>query len=205
LAGTTQGDQAEEQRVLRRARHLKLAGSLITIFTIQFALVMIVAEAIYRPGYSVANKYISDLGVGATGPLFDGSISILGIAVIAAAYFLHSGLGSRALAVLTGLVGVGALLVGVFNESFGVIHAIVSLWTFLAGSITAIYAWRVERAPMRYISAALGAFSLAAIVVSVAVPGSLGLGVGGIERMIVYPFMLWGIAFGGYLLGHAGR
>jgi hypothetical protein len=29
----------------------------------------------------------------------------------------------------------------------------------------------------------------------------LGLGNGGMERMIVYPVLTWGISFGGYLLG----
>jgi hypothetical membrane protein len=161
---------------------------------------MIVAEALY-PGYSVANNYISDLGVGRTGPLFDSSIAILGVAVIVSAYFINSAFRSKVFSALVALTGMGALLVGIFNESFGTIHSIVSLWTFLAGSITAIYAWKFERSPMKYISPVLGAFSLSSLVISVAVPSGLGLGVGGIERMIVYPFLLWGIAFGGYLVG----
>jgi hypothetical protein len=28
----------------------------------------------------------------------------------------------------------------------------------------------------------------------------LGLGVGGMERMIVYPILMWGAGFGGYLM-----
>jgi hypothetical membrane protein len=29
----------------------------------------------------------------------------------------------------------------------------------------------------------------------------LGLGIGGMERMIVYPTLIWTVAFGGYLIG----
>jgi hypothetical protein len=28
----------------------------------------------------------------------------------------------------------------------------------------------------------------------------LGLGAGGMERMIIYPIIIWGLAFGGYLM-----
>ncbi len=185
-----------------KVRSLRIAGTLIFVFATQFSIVMIISESIY-PGYSVANNYISDLGVKSTGPLFDTSISILGIAVIASSYFLSRGLGSRIFGVLVALVGIGSLCVGIFNESFGLIHGLVSLVTFVSGALAAIYGFRVEGAPMKYISVVLGVISLAALVISIVVPKGFGLGVGGIERMIVYPFLLWGIAFGGYLMGYS--
>jgi hypothetical membrane protein len=163
---------------------------------------MIIAESIY-PNYSVSGNYISDLGVGSTGPLFDTSISILGLAVIAASFFLYKGFGSKVFSILTFLSGLGALLVGIFNESFSGIHTLVSALTFISGGLTAIVAFRYERMPMNFFSVALGIFSLASLVVSEVVPNGFGLGVGGIERMIVYPFLLWGIGFGGYLIGYS--
>jgi hypothetical protein len=30
----------------------------------------------------------------------------------------------------------------------------------------------------------------------------LGLGVGGMERMILYPILMWGAGFGGYLIAY---
>jgi hypothetical protein len=33
----------------------------------------------------------------------------------------------------------------------------------------------------------------------------LGLGAGGMERMIFYPAMIWTLGFGAYLLGEEGR
>ena len=49
----------------------------------------------------------------------------------------------------------------------------------------------------------LGAATLTAAVLFVTTQdyGYLGLGVGGMERMMAYPTLLWVIGFGGYLLG----
>jgi hypothetical membrane protein len=179
---------------------LNTAGWLLFVFATQFTIVLFVAEARYA-GYSISNNYISDLGVGSTGPLFDTSIIILGVAVMISSYFLYRGFGSRAFSILTFLTGVGAFLVGVFNENFGSIHGYVSDLTFIVGPITAIYAFRFEKSPMKFFSPALGILSFIAIAVFMSSPGTLGLGVGGWERMIVYPFLLWGIGFGGYLIG----
>src|SRR5947199_267685 len=46
----------------------------------------------------------------------------------------------------------------------------------------------------------LGVRSLAALGLFIS-NNFLGLGNGGMERMIVYPVLTWGIGFGGYLLG----
>ncbi len=49
----------------------------------------------------------------------------------------------------------------------------------------------------------LGAATLTATVLFVTTRdyGYLGLGVGGMERMMAYPTLLWIIGLGGYLLG----
>lgn len=189
---------------LRSSSELRTAGWLIFAFSTQFAIAMMIAESIY-PGYSVSKNYISDLGVGSTAPLFDTSIAILGIAVIASSYFLYRGFGSRLLSILTASTGLWALMVGIFNESsFTAIHNLVSLLTFVSGGLTAIVAFRFQKSPMNFFSTILGVLSLAALAVSIVEPSGLALGVGGIERLIVYPFLLWGIGFGGYLVGYSG-
>jgi hypothetical membrane protein len=183
------------------AESIRIAGALLFIFATQFTIVLFVAEARYVR-YSISANYISDLGVGPTGPLFDSSIIILGIAVMASAYFLYEGFGSRVFSILTGLTGLGAFLVGVFNENFGAIHGYVSDLTFILGPLTAIYAFRFEKSPMKYFSVVLGILSYIGIAFFISSPSTLALGVGGWERMIVYPFLLWGIGFGGYLMGY---
>jgi len=53
----------------------------------------------------------------------------------------------------------------------------------------------------------LGLFSLTALFLLVFTRdyGWLGLGAGGMERMIAYPMCLWMIGFGGYLIGNDGK
>jgi hypothetical membrane protein len=99
------------------------------------------------------------------------------------------------------LTGIGAMGVGVFTENapYG-LHAIVSFITFFFGAITAIVTFRVLRPPLSYLSVLLGLGSLVALGLYIS-KNYLGLGGGGMERMIAYPVLTWGIGFGGYLLG----
>ncbi len=65
---------------------------------------------------------------------------------------------------------------------------------------------RVTTAPFRFVSLLLGAVSLLTLISTLFLgDGSpmTVLGIGGIERWIVYPMILWVIDFGGYLSGRA--
>ncbi len=180
-------------------KSLNIAGVLLFVFAVQFAIILFVTEALY-PHYSVANNYISDLGVGPTGWIFDTSISLLGIAVIGSAYFVYLGFNVKVFPILIALTGLGALLVGVFNENFGSIHGYVSDFTFILGPLTAIYAFRYQTSPFKFFSVALGVLSYLAIPIFM-IYGAPFIGVGGWERLIVYPFLLWGIGYGAFLMG----
>jgi hypothetical membrane protein len=181
--------------------HRRAAGWLLFASTVQFSIAMIIAESLYPGGYVVSAKYISDLGVGSTGSLFDTSISLVGIAVIIDSYFLYKIYRSKIFSILILLNGIGALSVGIFNESFGNIHGYVSLLTFVAGALTSIVSYRYVKSPFSYMAVVLGVFSLLALVTWQVAGSTLGLGVGGIERMVVYPFLLFGVGFGAYLIG----
>lgn len=74
----------------------KIAGALIFVGAVQFILCMIMAECLY-PKYSVSENYISDLGVGATAPIFNISVFLLGATVAASAYFLKRMVQSKIL------------------------------------------------------------------------------------------------------------
>ncbi|MGC8644914.1 MAG: DUF998 domain-containing protein [Thermoplasmata archaeon] len=180
-------------------RSLSVAGIILFLATVQFVIMLFVTEAMYS-GYSVSGNYISDLGVGPTGPYFNASISALGLAVMADSFFIHRGFRSSVFTALIAMTGLGALLVGVFNENFGVIHSYVSYFTFIVGPLTAIYAYRFESGAMTFISIILGILSYVAIVFYLVFHAPV-IGRGGWERLIVYPFLLWGVGFGGYLAG----
>jgi len=97
------------------------------------------------------------------------------------------------------LAGIGALGVGLFPETTGIWHSIFSLVVFLFAGLAALVTARFQRKPMFYFSIILGLVTLVALVLYI---GSeyLGLGPGGMERMVVYPVLVWSIGFGGHMM-----
>ena len=175
----------------------KWAGLLIFVGAAQFVIGVMLAEALY-PGYHVGDRFISDLGVGPSAAIFNVSVIFLGLFVLAGAYVARKVFG-LILTILIVLTGVGAIGVGVFTENAGILHTIFSLITFLFGGVTAVWAARLLKPPLSYISAIMGAIGLVALGLFIS-GVFLGLGQGGMERMIAYPIVAWVIAFGGYLM-----
>jgi hypothetical membrane protein len=70
---------------------------------------------------------------------------------------------------------------------------------FFFGNLAVIYSSKMVRPPLSYLFILLGLIGLSALALF---GGSiyLGLGAGGMERMIFYPAMFWAIGFGAYLL-----
>ena len=89
-----------------------------------------------------------------------------------------------------------------FPESTGVVHHIVSLIVFLFAGLSAIASYKFQRAPSSYFSVLLGVTTLAALALYIS-NVFLGLGPGGMERMIVYPVLIWGAGFGSLLTGYS--
>ncbi len=178
---------------------VRLAGVLIFIGAAQFLIFLRVAESIY-PGYSVSGNYISDLGVGPAALVFNTSIILLGVLVMVSSYLLHGLFGDKLFTATIFLAGFGASGVGVFPEGspYG-LHTIMSLITFLFAGLAATSAYRVARQPLRTISIALGIMTLAALILF-ASGTYLGLGHGGMERMMAYPPLIWALTFAGYLM-----
>ena len=112
----------------------------------------------------------------------------------------------RGLAIAMGLFGVGVVGVGVFPGNIAGWHPLFSMIAFVAGSITAITSRKLLSGPFRVISVLLGAIALTFDGARLGRadrgwgPGA-ALGVGGLERWIVYPVIFWMVGFGGYLLG----
>ncbi len=189
-------------------REAKFAGAALFVGIVQFALAMLLAESLY-PGYSVSGNAISDLGAtcsnGAcqilqpTSTIFNLSIIIAGVLVLVSGFYLRRAVRAKIFVACVLIAGAAMIGVGVFPETFGVVHGIVSLITFLFISFAAITAYKIERAPLSFFSALLGIVSL--VATGLFTGGIyLGLGEGGMERMIVYPVLLWSVAFSGQLI-----
>ncbi len=187
----------------------KIAGALLFVGSVQFTIALIIAEAVY-PNYSVSANYISDLGVWSqrSAVIFNHSLILLGLLIVASSYFIQKLFKIRSITVLFLLAGIGNMGVGFFPENtvivngIPVVHSIAALLVFLVGGILAIYSCRITKSPFRYFSVIMGAANLVALALffSTGSLGYLGIGVGGMERMIAYPTLLWMISFSGYLM-----
>ena len=185
----------------------KVAGTLVFVASAQFIVALVVAEAFY-PGYSVAQNYISDLGatcratctlVQPTSTIFNSSVTLLGLLTLVSSYFMQRGFRSRVFTFLVFMIGIGATGVGVFPETAGVIHDVVSLIAFVFAGLSAFASYGLQRAPSSYLSVLLGLITLSALALYVS-NIFLGLGPGGMERMIVYPALIWALGFGACLM-----
>ncbi|MFP3172082.1 MAG: DUF998 domain-containing protein [Acidilobus sp.] len=188
-------------------KYTRLAGYSVFVGAAQFLILMIVAEAIY-PGYSVSQNYISDLGNPRLAPstphatIFNTSIILLGLLLIIGGSILaykERGVTGRLLGVLVAISGLGAAGVGFFPEGSPYdLHVISSLIVFLFASLASYPAslYRGHRSPLW---GALGTIGLVALALYIA-KDYMGLGWGGMERMIVYPNLTWALGFSGSLM-----
>ena len=198
-----------------RASDLRLGGALLSLAGGIILLGIITAEALYPRAYGTGANEISDLG-GTEPPnslvfqpsaaVFDGSMIVVGLLVLAGAWFVHRAFGRRSVTIPLALLGVGALGVGLFPGNTGTPHALFAMLTFVSGGVAALTGSRVATAPFRSLSILLGLVSLVTLVSYMFLGDAnpmAGLGIGGIERWIVYPTVLWVTAFGGYVAGRA--
>jgi hypothetical membrane protein len=176
----------------------KVAGVLIFIAASQLIFGVIIAEALY-PGYSISTNYISDLGIGPSSTVFNASIFLLGLLAIIGLYFFQRAFHSRLLTILFVIAALAAMSVGIFTENSEPMHTIASIVVFLFCGLSAIFSYKVTKYPFNIIAILLGLTSLLAMILFM---GNiyLGLGAGGMERMIVYPILIWMIGFGGFLI-----
>ncbi len=200
-------------------QNARKAGVLFLAAGAQFIFGLVIAEASY-PGYSVSDNYISDLGVGPSSMIFNSSAFLFGLLSITGTYFLPRVADYRSLKVLLLLMAIGAMGVGMFTSAFTMVHGVVSLMAFGFGGLSAIASFRVSRLPLSVLCVTLGVMTLAALglfacglvttgsLASTEPPDSeffLGIGPGGMERMIVYPALIWLILFSGNLIALSGK
>ncbi|GAB3302581.1 DUF998 domain-containing protein [Epidermidibacterium keratini] len=215
-------------------------GAWLLVATVQYLIAEAVTAVSWSPvGYSYARNYISDLGVPecltldrtVCSPLWfvmDASFVVQGIITFVALVLLARLVprGWRIPVVGLGVIYcVGIVIVGLFPGSTAEViggsafratmHSLGALLAILGGNVWALVAgvallprWR----GWALCSILLGVFGIAAGIISTRT--DLGLGVGGIERLAVYPIIGWLILTGAALLaarrtgatgGRAGR
>lgn len=176
----------------------KVAGLFFFIAAAQFILGLIIAEALY-PGYSISTNYISDLGVGPSSMIFNISVFLVGFLSIIGTYFLYHAFHDRVVTLLLLIAALAAMNIGIFTEYSEPMHTIASAFAFFFGGLSAIFSYRLMKQPFSIIVIIMGMMSLFALIFFIG-KNYLGLGIGGMERMIVYPILIWMIGVGGFLI-----
>jgi len=196
--------------IIRRLADERVPGVLYFLLAAGFLTVIMLAASM-APAYDMSGGAISDLGViQETAPLFNGSLIVVGLlnAIAASLHFrIHRG---RAILGVALLASVGAIGAGLVPLDRGGLHGLFALVAFVAFNLQAIGSGTLASYPMRGVSFVAGALGL--LYVGLMAVGDAGneaafgpIGHGGTERMIVYPLMLWMLAFGGYLMSKAPR
>ena len=198
-----------------RVTDLRVGGALLVLAGSTILMGIITAEALYPAAFSTGANEISDLG-GSRPPnsivlqpsaaIFDLSMIAIGVLLISASWFVHRAFGRRSVTIPIAVLGVGALGVGLFPGNTGTPHALFAMTTFVAGGVAAVSAGQVATGALRILSVLLGMTALVTLALYVFLGDAspmARLGIGGVERWIVYPIVLWVVAFGGYLSGRA--
>lgn len=200
---------------------LKWAGLLLFISSLMLILGFIAAQALY-PDFSLSNNKLSDLGAKApvsmlpvpasdvliyqpSSLIFNSITFLVGVLVVVTSSLILRGSGSKVLAALLFLVGIGAMIVGSLTEQMGMIHYVGAMMAFVLGPLAAIISSRSVKRPLNYLFIVMGLTSLAFVpIVAMDIFSALNTytiaETAGAENLILYPFFLWMLAFGTYLV-----
>ena len=198
-------------------RHPRL-GPLLYCSAIQYFLVQILVGIRFSPHYSLTRNTISDLGNSSCGifnnrqicsplhTLMNISFLTLGITMITGSLLLcQSFRKSRNAMVgftLFAIGGAGTALVGIFPENtVSALHGIGAALPFLIGNVGVVILGFSLEVPkiLRIYTVLTGSIALAALGVY-ASGHYIGLGEGGLERVVAYPQTIWIIILGIYSL-----
>ncbi len=189
-----------------RFNEVKLGGTLLYLGAVQWLLGILLAESWYS-GYSSRIDYVSDLGIGPTALIYNVSVFVLGLCMFLAAYYMMSAFESRIQSILLAISGIGAMGVGVFPLTIQPWHSVFTLIAILFGAFAAISSYRIQDAPISYISVVLGSFSLVVSFIFFPYLGLpvgatdtfLGMAKGSMERWAIYPILAWAIGHGSHM------
>jgi len=190
---------------------MKISGALLFLAGSIAFMGIITAETFYPLVYTTFTNEISDLG--STRPpkslsfepsatLFNSSMFLTGICILPATFFQHRHFKKLLFTIPLALFGLGLVGIGIFPGNVSPCHGMSSMLVFLSGGIAAITSFKIALAPFKYFGIVFGSIALMVWVIAMFFPSFLisSIGMGGTERWVGYPLMLWVTGLGGYLM-----
>jgi hypothetical membrane protein len=200
----------------------RTAGALCWLSSVQFFITQIWVASAWTTPFSLLRNFISDLGNTRCGvfssetqlyvcsprhALMNASFIVLGSTILAGGMLTHElrrpGVAGQLARAFMVLAGIGGVLVGYFPENENLaLHSLGALAYFLfANTGLVMLSWSADGFVARIKSAtmALGFIGIVATVLFFS-GRHLGLGIGGTERLLVYPLPFALVLIGGLLL-----
>lgn len=201
-----------KNEIKEKTEYYKIAGIILFVGSLQYLLAVNLAETQF-PGYSIAKNTLSTLGgsvplVEPSAIIFNVSVILFGILGLAAVYLILKSEGSRIFSICLAISSAAAIGVGLFPQYTGDTHLLFALTTFLFGSLATLFSYRLKlNIFMTILSLVMGLMSFILVLLllilgsGTANPFVAYLGVGGNERFVAYPIIIYLAALGGYLTG----
>lgn len=200
------------------ANQYSYIGSIMWTLSIQYFAIQVIVAQSWTTRYSLSKNYISDLGNTACGQqghsficspmhsVMNLSFTFLGLTMLLGSIFLYR-VYKNNLFVLLGFIcmsisGLGTILVGLFPENtITALHVIGAALIFTLGNVALILFGAALKIPklIRLLAISFGVIGLFALLLFLS-HIYLGLGKGGMERLVAYPQTIWLIIFGMYAL-----
>lgn len=206
-------------RVQRFTERHPFIGPIFWLLAVQYFVVQVVVATAWPRMYDLKTNLISDLGAVATCGPFDGryvcspladlmnlSFMVFGVTIAAGAALIYREFKrtnvSKTAFVLMAISGLGTVMVGAFPEdTMPVLHQVGAVLALLFGNVAIVLlaaSLRGIRTGFRIYTYASGVISIVAFVLFIS-GINFGLGDGGMERVISYPFTIWMMLFGAYM------
>lgn len=203
--------------------HHPIIGPSVWLLSVHYFLTQLIVVNAWETPYSLTQNPISDLGNTVCGlhaeryvcsPLhnfMNTSFITLGAFMALGSLLIYQGFRkSKASFIgfsLMAIAGAGTVLVGVFPENtVASLHGLGAFLAFLFGNLALVVLGIVLEMPkkLRIYTLLSGTISLLALVLYSS-QNYLGLGEGGMERLVAYPQTVWLIVFGVYISTHRYR
>ncbi len=192
-------------------------GPIFWMVSIQYYITQVIVAMAWSLHYSLRFNTISDLGNTACGSyagrlvcspqhaLMNASFITLGITMIIGSLLIFQEFKTTATSAtgfsFMAIAGLGTLIVGLVPEnSVSSLHVLGATLPFLIGNLGLVvlgFALDIPKS-LRYYTLFSGIISLIALVFFTN-HAYLGLGTGGLERIVAYPQTMWLIVFGAYI------